>query len=112
MSSVHVPRAARSKPRKLKCRFFPALVAAASCFVAMPTFGLGLILALGGPVTEYVVWRTLVVSVACAAGTGLCLLPFRTIRWYWAVAIGALLAPLCIVVGDYVYRLMVPQVVT
>ena len=112
MSSPHSSPVAASKPSELKPRVLHAFVAAASCFFAMPTFGLGLILAQGGPVTAYVVWRTCVLSFACAVGTGLCVLPFRTIRWYWAVGLGALLAPSCIVVGDYVYQLVVPEVIT
>ena len=112
MSSLHSAPIATSKPSEPKRRVSPALLAAVSCLVAIPTFGVGLIVALGGPITPYVLWRTLVVSAASAACTGLVVLPFRTIRWYWAMAVGALLAPLCIVAGDYVYRLMVPQVVT
>ena len=112
MSSFHSEPVTALEPRGPEHRVAPALVAAASCLVAIPTFGLGFILALGGPVTAYVLWRTLAVSVACAIGTGLLVFPFRSLRWYHAVALGALLAPLCIVVGDHVYRLMVPQVVT
>ena len=112
MSNLHRSPVATSKSRETTHRVRHVLVAAASCFIAIPTFGLGLIWALGGSVTAYVVWRTFVISLACAVGTGLCVLPFRSIRWYWAVALGALLAPSCIVTGDYLYRLVFPEIIT
>ena len=83
-----------------------SFIAATSCFLSLPIFASGILIYIFGEVAQTAYLRILIMSLICAFLSGLIVLPFRTLSWYWAILAGALLAPSFILFAGIVHDVL------
>jgi len=100
------PTSSLNDDNKAKNRFSHSLIAAATTFFVIP----GLIISF-----LYIVYRSIVpmdplrsflTSFVLAIVSGLIVLPFRTLRWYWAILAGIVLAPCLLIILSIIHDVL------
>ena len=92
------PTAEYKEDKDSKNRIAHSIFAAAATFIVVPTIAISIFVMAYGQIAPINILSIFLVSLIFSIAAGFVVLPFRTLRWYWAILAGTLFGPCFLII--------------